>query len=314
MQYATETATQTRHAHQDIIDRLCEPQASISPKYFYDLLGSRLFELITLLPEYYPTRTERSVMREHASAIAAAVGLGGTLIDLGAGNCEKAEALFDTLRPRQYVALDISADFIQQAVAGLRRRHPSIDICAVGADLSQPFDLPPAVHAHQRTFFYPGSSIGNFDPPEALALLRRIRQLCGGEGGLLIGVDLVKDTVVLESAYDDELGVTAAFNLNLLNHVNRLLESDFHPRDWLHRARYARNQSRIEMYLEARRELSVNWPGGQRTFAAGERIHTENSYKYTLTDFENLLKHAGFSHTRSWTDTRHWFGVCHATV
>ncbi len=310
MQYATET----RHVHQDIIDRLCDTRASISPKYFYDLLGSRLFEVITLLPEYYPTRTERSVMREHASAIAAAVGLGGTLIDLGAGNCEKAEAMFDMLRPRQYVALDISTDFIQQAVAGLRRRHPSIDIRAVGADLSHPFDLPAAVHAHQRTFFYPGSSIGNFDPPEALALLRRIRQLCGSDGGLLIGVDLVKDAAVLESAYDDELGVTAAFNLNLLNHVNQLLESDFNPRDWLHRARYVRNHARIEMCLEARKNLSVHWPGGCREFAAGERIHTENSYKYKLADFEHLLARAGFARTCSWTDARHWFGVCYATV
>jgi len=310
MQYATET----RHPHQDIVDRLCETQASISPKYFYDMLGSRLFELITLLPEYYPTRTEHQVMREHAPAIADAVGLGGTLIDLGAGNCEKAEALFDTLRPRQYVALDISTDFIQQAAAGLRRRHPSIDICAVGADLSRAFELPPAVHPNQRTFFYPGSSIGNFDPPDALALLQRVGKLCGPSGGLLIGVDLVKDATLLEAAYDDELGVTAAFNLNLLKHVNHLLDSDFQPRDWLHRARFSHRHSRIEMYLEARRDLTVSWPGGRRAFACGERIHTENSYKYRLNEFETLLQHAGFSHTRSWTDARQWFAVCHATV
>jgi len=306
--------TETRHQYQDIIDRLCQAHASISPKYFYDTLGCRLFELITLLPEYYPTRTERAVMTEHAGAIAAAVGQGGTLIDLGAGNCEKAAALFDSLRPRQYVALDISSEFLNNAVAALRKKFPAIDMCAVGADLSREFELPAAVHHQARTFFYPGSSIGNFDPPEALALLSRIRHLCHSPGGLLIGIDLVKDSATLEAAYDDELGVTAAFNLNLLKHVNRLLESDFQPREWRHRARYASAHSRIEMYLEASRDLTVSWPGGERAFAAGERIHTESSYKYRLGEFETLLERAGFSATQSWTDARRGFAVCYASV
>lgn len=310
MQYSTET----RHLHQEIIDRLCEPQASASPKYFYDTLGCRLFELITLLPEYYPTRTEQALMIEHAGAIAAAVGHGGTLIDLGAGNCEKAAALFDSVRPRQYVALDISTDFLHKAVATLRKKHPGIDMCAVGVDLSTEFDLPPSVHTQSRTFFYPGSSIGNFDPPDAIALLTHIRRLCHDAGGLLIGIDLVKDPATLEAAYNDELGVTAAFNLNLLNHLNALLGSNFHAREWRHRARYVSAQSRIEMALEANRDLTVSWPGGERDFKAGERIHTENSYKYRLGDFETLLKHAGFTRTQSWTDAQQWFAVCYASA
>ena len=310
MQYSTET----RHLHQEIIDQLSEPQASISPKYFYDALGSRLFELITQLPEYYPTRTEHAVMVEHARAIATAIGQGGTLIDLGAGNCEKAAALFDSLQPSQYVALDISSDFLHKAVAGLRKKFPAIDMSAVGIDLSTQFDLPPSVHTQSRTFFYPGSSIGNFDPPDAIALLAHIRHLCRNSGGLLIGVDLVKDHATLEAAYNDELGVTGAFNLNLLNHVNTLLGSDFHPREWRHRARYASAQSRIEMYLEASRDLTVSWPGGERDFKTGERIHTESSYKYRLGDFETLLKRAGFTRTQSWTDPRQWFGVLYANA
>ena len=310
MQYSTET----RHLHQEIIDQLSEPQASISPKYFYDALGSRLFELITQLPEYYPTRTEHAVMVEHARAIATAIGQGGTLIDLGAGNCEKAAALFDSLQPSQYVALDISSDFLHKAVAELRKKFPAIDMSAVGIDLSTQFDLPPSVHTQSRTFFYPGSSIGNFDPPDAIALLAHIRHLCRNSGGLLIGVDLVKDHATLEAAYNDELGVTGAFNLNLLNHVNTLLGSDFHPREWRHRARYASAQSRIEMYLEASRDLTVSWPGGERDFKTGERIHTESSYKYRLGDFETLLKRAGFTRTQSWTDPRQWFGVFYANA
>lgn len=310
MQYSTETL----HAYQEIIDQLNQPQASISPKYFYDTLGCRLFELITALPEYYPTRTERALMTEHAGAIAAAVGQGGTLIDLGAGNCEKAAALFDSLRPHQYVALDISAEFLQTAVAALRQKFPAIEMSAVGADLSGDFELPAAVSRQARTFFYPGSSIGNFDPPEALALLSRIRHLCHQPGGLLIGIDLVKDSATLEAAYDDELGVTAAFNLNVLNHLNSLIESDFQPREWRHRARYASARSRIEMYLEASRDLTVNWAGGEREFKAGERIHTESSYKYRLGEFEALLQRAGFSQVQSWTDARQWFAVCYASL
>lgn len=287
---------------------LLAPAPSIAPKWFYDPLGSRLFDAITELPEYYPTRTEAAIMADHAEAIAAAVGRRRSLIDLGAGNCVKAGRLFSTLQPHRYVAVDISVEFLRQAIACLQREHPTVDMLGIGLDFSLSLELPPEVGDSPRTLFYPGSSIGNFTPEEALAFLRRARE--GSPGcHLLIGVDLVKDRGVLEAAYDDALGVTAAFNLNLLPHVNRVLGSDFDLRQWRHVALFDEQASRIEMHLEARQPLRVSWPGGERRFAAGERIHTENSYKYRLEDFDALLRAAGWGHTRCFTDTRGWFAV-----
>ena len=282
--------------------------ASIAPKYFYDALGSRLFDAITELPEYYPTRTEAQIMRERASEIAAIVGTGRTLVDLGAGNCEKAGRLFATLQPQRYVAVDISVEFLRNALNCLQREHADMEMVGVGVDFSQSLQLPAVVGDGPRTLFYPGSSIGNFTPEAARAFLERARTASPG-GNLLIGVDLVKDKAVLDAAYDDALGVTAAFNLNLLAHVNRVLGSDFSLRDWRHVAFFDAGASRIEMHLEARRALTVHWPGGLRSFAAGERIHTENSYKYTVEGFDALLHSAGYARTRCWTDDRGWFGV-----
>ena len=298
----------------EIIAGLTAKAASVSPKYFYDPLGSHLFEAITALPEYYPTRTERVIFSSHAAAIAAAAGTGRTLIDLGAGNCEKAAGLFATLRPTRYVAIDISAAFLEEALRDLRRLHPDMAMQSLALDFSARLELPATVSAERRLFFYPGSSLGNFAPPDALRLLRDIRAQCGGDGALLIGIDLVKDEAVLQAAYDDELGVTAAFNLNLLKHLNRILGSDFRPRDWRHVALYNAAESRIEMHLEARRALAVSWPGGGRRFTQGERIHTENSYKYRLDGFEQVLAQAGFGEISSWTDEQGWFAVCLAGV
>lgn len=299
---------------QQIIDKLVATNASIASKYFYDTLGSRLFELITLLPEYYPTRTEQALLHRHADAIARSVGSGAVLVDLGAGNCEKARALFPALKPRQYVAVDISTEFLEDALCGLQEAFPDIHMLAVDADLSVDLVLPAPVHAEPRVFFYPGSSIGNFDAEDAVALLSRIRRLCTDSGGLLIGVDLIKEQAILEAAYDDELGITAAFNRNVLNRLNRLIGSDFSPRDWKHRAIYNHAQFRIEMHLEAASDNVVSWPGGGRRFSAGERIHTENSYKYQLDDFKAMLNQAGFSEIRAWTDDQQWFAVCYASI
>jgi L-histidine Nalpha-methyltransferase len=297
-----------------IIEQLLQTPAAISPKYFYDSLGSRLFELITEIPEYYPTRTERSLMKQHGAAIAAAVGTGCTLIDLGAGNCEKAGRLFGSLQPSRYVAVDISTEFLQAAVADLQRRFPQIEMLALGADLSGEISLPQSVAARQRVFFYPGSSIGNFDPDQALALLARIRKLAAPDGGLLIGYDLVKPPAILEAAYDDALGITSAFNLNILNHLNRLIGSDFALRDWRHRALFDTRFARIEMHLEARHATTVHWPGGARNFSAGERIHTESSYKYQLAEFSTRLRQAGFTRVQTWTDPQQWFAVSYASL
>jgi dimethylhistidine N-methyltransferase len=284
----------------------------ISPKFLYDALGSRLFEAICELPEYYPTRTEASIFALHGAEMARAIGPGTTLIDLGAGNCAKAARLFPLLHPSQYVAIDISADFLRESIERLQQRFSHIEMTGLGLDFSSSLDLPGIVRQQKRLFFYPGSSIGNFTPDEARAFLQRVRAQCDNDGGVLIGIDLVKDSAVLDAAYDDALGVTAAFNLNMLRHVNRLAGADFDVRQWRHRGYYNAAESRIEMHLEAREALTVSWHGGARGFAAGEAIHTENSYKYRPDAAVGLLEQAGFHAAGVWTDPAGWFAVIHA--
>lgn len=296
---------------EELLGGLMAPAAHCSPKYLYDALGSRLFEAITELTEYYPTRTEASIFRVHGDAMAACLPAACTLVDLGAGNCAKAASLFARFAPRRYVAVDISVEFLRSALESLQRQHPALDMVGVGLDFSEALDLPPEVDQPEpgpRVLFYPGSSIGNFTPEEALAFLRRAHSACAG-GGLLIGVDLVKDTAALEAAYDDALGVTAAFNLNLLLHVNRLAGTDFVVRDWQHVALYDTARQRIEMHLQARHDLVVRTPRGPRAFRAGERIHTENSYKWTVPAFAQLLRAAGFGTPRHWLDADARFAV-----
>ncbi|WP_211470732.1 L-histidine N(alpha)-methyltransferase [Collimonas humicola] len=299
-----------------LVAGLLAPHAHVSPKYLYDVLGSRLFAAICELPEYYPTRTEAAIFEQHAGAIAAALGADATLIDLGAGNCSKAARLFPSLRPKQYIAIDISEKFLREAVAALQQQFPKIKMTCLGMDFSSELELPATLGAQRRQFFYPGSSIGNFAPLESLKFLHDIRKaINGSDGGLLIGVDLVKDKPILDAAYDDALGVTAAFNLNLLNHVNRLLAADFQPQQWRHRAFYNEGLHRVEMHLEARRDLTVHWQdGGMRRFSQGESIHTESSYKYTEQGFIDLLQQAGFGKVQTWSDERNWFMVCHARI
>ena len=288
---------------------LAATPARVAPKFFYHRLGSHLFEAITELPEYYPTRTEAAIFAGHGASIAAAVGSGMALIDLGAGNCAKAARLFPLLEPSRYIAVDISIEFLRGALRRLQREQPQVQVVGLGQDFSAVLDIPADLTGGDRpVFFYPGSSIGNFDHDEALAFLRRVRRRAAG-GGLLIGVDLVKPRPILEAAYDDSLGVTAAFNRNALTHLNRLIGSDFAPRQWRHVAFFDQTRSRIEMHLEAREEVAVAWPGGGRRFAAGERIHTESSCKYTVEGFAAMLRDAGFDPPRHWTDRDGWFAV-----
>lgn len=304
-------AVSERHA--ELSEGLSAAQAEVSPKYLYDALGSRLFTAICELDEYYPTRTEAAIIDAHLHEIAAAVGTGTTLIDLGAGDCKKAERLLPVLRPRQYVAVDISADFLQDSLQRLRVHAKETDMLALAMDFSESLHLPPTVRRDRRLFFYPGSSIGNFSPDGAASFLKRLHDACTeGRGGVLIGVDLVKDTAMLNAAYDDALGVTAAFNLNLLRRLNSLLAADFQVEDWRHRAFFNAEKSRVEMHLVAQDDVSVQWRDGCRHFLRGESIHTENSYKYTPKRFLALLEEAGFGRVRSWTDDRNWFMVCHA--
>ncbi|MEO8152020.1 MAG: L-histidine N(alpha)-methyltransferase [Rhizobacter sp.] len=293
----------------EIIQGLLRPAAAISPKYFYDARGSAIFEEITRLPEYYPTRVERAIMQRYAGEIALKVGTGRTVIELGAGNCEKARALCESIRASRFVAVDISEKFLHEAVAKLQTKLPALDVRAVAADLTAEVVLPADLPRAHRMLFYPGSSIGNFDPPQALGLIRRMRHMLQDDGALLIGVDLRKDVAVLEAAYDDAAGVTAAFNLNVLTHLNRLIGSDFELQGWRHRAFFNAEASRIEMHLEAVADCHVRWAGGGRSFARGERIHTENSYKYDIEGFARLLHEAGFHRSVTWTDEQRWFAV-----
>jgi dimethylhistidine N-methyltransferase len=284
------------------------------PKYFYDELGSKLFAAICELPEYYLSRTEASIFETYQSEIAEVVGVGRTLIDLGAGNCAKAARLFPALQPAQYVPVDISVDFLRDAVGDLQQRFPHIHMTGLGMDFSTALQLPDAVQRSQRLFFYPGSSIGNFTPDEASAFFRRLQAACESDGGVLIGVDLIKEEKILNAAYNDALGVTASFNLNLLLHLNNLLGANFDIREWQHYSYFNTAQSRIEMYLEARHSVTIKWQGGERRFLAGERIHTENSYKYTPDNFVHLLQQSGLKVTRRWSDANNWFMVCHARM
>jgi dimethylhistidine N-methyltransferase len=283
----------------------------ISPKFFYDDIGSRLFEVITLLEEYYPTRVEKSIMTMYEHQIAGAVGTCDVLLDLGAGNCVKASELFDSIKPQQYLALDISKDFLESAIADLQKRFPHIDMHAQVFDLAQPLSFP-NLKNKKKTFFYPGSSIGNFNPNQVSSFFKNIASICDGSGGLLIGVDLVKDSQVLQKAYDDSLGVTAAFNLNALLHINQILGSNFDLADWEHFAIFNELESRIEMHLRALRDVQITWPDDSLSFKAGGMIHTENSYKYTKDSFTNLLIKAGFKNVETWTDPKEYFLVCYA--
>jgi dimethylhistidine N-methyltransferase len=302
----------TLDAAAELTAGLTARHACISPKFLYDPLGSKLFEAICEVPEYYPTRTEAAIFALHGAEIARTVGTGCTLIDLGAGNCAKAASLFPLLAPGQYVPVDISAEFLHDAVARLSQRFPGIAMQALGLDFSGSLALPDSVRHGRRLFFYPGSSIGNFDPPDARDFLTRVRTQCGPDGGILIGFDLEKDAALLDAAYDDALGVTAAFNLNVLRHANRLLDADFDVRQWRHRAFYSVPRARIEMHLEARTAQTVTWRGASRRFEAGEWIHTENSYKYRQSTALALLESAGFAASRVWLDPQGWFAVIHA--
>ena len=293
--------------------------AVVSPKFFYDELGSSLFEAITHLPEYYPTRTEAGILAachtQIAKAVAASDITNTCLIDLGAGNCAKASALMPHLLPRQYVPVDISVTFLKAAAEQVQAAFPALDIVGLGMDFSSGLVLPEQVQAHDRVFFYPGSSIGNFTPAQALNFLRHIADPAQGKArGLLLGVDLVKAPERLINAYDDALGVTAAFNKNILRNINSLLDADFDVRQWKHAALFDSAQSRIEMHLQAACNLTVTWPGHQRRFSAGERIHTECSYKYTPQGMTAMLHEAGFKQVEHWCDADQDFGVFWAAV
>jgi dimethylhistidine N-methyltransferase len=286
--------------------------ATIAPKYFYDGLGCALFEAICALPEYYPTRTERAILMAHRDDIVRATGTRKQLVDLGAGDCAKAALLLPAAQPRRYVAVDIAPAAIAPALLRMAQAFPGVELYGVVTDFSRRLDIRGAIDSGPVTFFYPGSSIGNFTPDEALLLLCRVRELCAEGSGLLIGVDTKKDPARLNAAYNDPLGVTAAFNRNSLSHVNAILGSNFDPSAFGHVAFYRDDLGRIEMHLEALSDQRIDGPALERLFAAGERIHTENSYKYSTAEFSALLRRAGFQDISLWQDAEGDFAVFYA--
>ncbi|WP_310387717.1 L-histidine N(alpha)-methyltransferase [Roseateles sp.] len=294
----------------DLHHALAQSQRSISPKYFYDEQGSALFEQICELPEYYPTRTELALLRKHAAELANLIGPQAQLIEYGAGALSKVRLLLAQLeRPQAFVPIDISGPHLLQACAALQADYPSLNIQPVVGDFSRAVALPaPAPAGGQRVGFFPGSSIGNFTPPEAQAFLAMTAEQLRG-GGLLIGVDLIKDPDLLHAAYNDSQGVTARFNLNLLERARCELGAQFAADGFRHSAFYNAPLQRIEMHLLSMRRQVLRLQGLDYVFEAGETLHTENSYKYSVAGFQALAERAGFRAGPVWTDAHNWFSL-----
>lgn len=281
----------------------------ISPKFFYDQKGSELFEQICEQPEYYPTRTEEQILKQAANDISDIAGQQATLIELGSGASRKVRLLLEAMRPASYLGVDISQDFLLSSTRRLAADYPWLNVQAACADFSQPMSLPAHLDGARPVAFFPGSSIGNFTPHAALEFLRNLHSLLPRGGGLLIGVDLIKDTQVLEAAYNDEAGITAAFNLNVLERICKELETDLDPTGFIHHAFYNEAESRIEMHLISAEAQSVHIEGQRFLFARGESLHTENSYKYTPEGFRSLAADGGFKAVAMWTDAQRLFSV-----
>ncbi len=293
----------------EVLEGLSKRPKQIAPKYFYDQRGSQLFDAITELPEYYPTRTELDILETNGQDIAASLGSDCMLMELGSGSSRKIRVLLNALRPTAYVPLDISRDHLLDAAHALARDYPHLEVHAACTDYSNEFELPDLSRYRRRVAFFPGSSIGNFEPEEAGDLLARVGRHLGAGGKLLIGVDLKKDNAILHAAYNDAQQLTAAFNLNLLERFNRELDADFRPHRFEHQAFFNQQAGRIEMHLVSRMDQQVNVAGRSISFAAGESLHTENSYKYTIAEFQQLAKQSGFVPEQVWTDAQQLFSV-----
>ncbi|HYP84994.1 L-histidine N(alpha)-methyltransferase [Variovorax sp.] len=294
----------------ELLQGLTARPRSLSPKFFYDAAGSQLFDAICELPEYYPTRTELAILATHAGEIAQRIGPDAEIVEFGAGSLRKVRLLLDALEtPRRFVPIDISGEHLEGAAKRLRAEYPQLPVHPVVADYTRPFDLPPQLPgSRRRVGFFPGSTLGNFNPQEALAFLQGAAHVLRG-GGLLIGVDLVKDPAVLHAAYNDAQGVTARFNLNLLQRANRELGADFDAGGFFHAAFYNAPLQRVEMHLVSRRAQTVRLLGQQLPFAEGETIHTENSHKFTVEGLRALALRAGFGIGPVWIDPERLFSV-----
>ncbi len=296
---------------EEALDGLTKPQKTLPPKLFYDERGSRLFDRITELDEYYPTRTEISIMERHVGEMVARIGAGAVLVEYGSGSSLKTRVLLDHLEsPAAYVPIDISREHLLASARRLAAAYPGLRVMPVCADYTSAFEVPEVEALLARpTVFFPGSTIGNFEPVEAADFLRRVARVVGPGGGLLIGVDLKKNAKVLEAAYDDAEGVTAAFNKNVLRRLNDELGADFDLDHFEHRALFNEVQGRIEMHLVSHADQRVHLNGTSIPFRKGETIHTENSYKYTLDQFAHLASATGFAVEEVWTDDQVFFSV-----
>jgi dimethylhistidine N-methyltransferase len=297
----------------DVHDGLSQQPKRLSPKYFYDTAGSDLFEQITLLPEYYPTRTELGILRARCADIKAIIPPNAALVEFGAGATTKVRLLLNECEFGAYVPVDISGDFLNAQAAELRKDFPALNVFPVTADFTAAFELPEAVKAMPKVGFFPGSTLGNFEPHEACRFLRSARAILGEDALMLIGIDLEKDERVLHAAYNDAAGVTGKFNLNVLARINSELGGNFDLSAFAHRAIYNKERHRIEMHLISRKAQTVRVLGRSFTFRAGESIHTESSYKYSLERFAALAQGAGWTPEASWTDAAGMFSV-HALV
>ncbi len=293
-----------------LIKGLRHTPATIEPKYFYDQLGCALYAAICHLDEYYPTRTERAIFQTYRDEIAQAMGKIDTFVDVGAGDCCKALSWLPFIEPRRYLAVDIAAPSLETALATMAPEFPDTEMLGLATDFSKSLNIPAELLSGRVTLFYPGSSIGNFTPDAAICFLRQMRRYA--TGGLLIGVDAKKDEALLDAAYADALGVTAAFNLNALRHINRVIGSDFDETKWRHVGHYNAALGRIEMHLQSTASQAVKIDGVARPYEAGERIHSENSYKYDEQEFTAMLRHAGFNEVRVWTNEARAFWVFYA--
>ncbi len=294
----------------DVLKGLRKSQKRLPSKYFYDERGSELFEQITRLDEYYLTETERSILGQNIDAIAKAIGSRAMLVELGSGSSSKTRLLLEKLNSLSaYVPVDISEEYLLKVVSNLRREYPRISIIPVFADYTAPFDLPDLGGGYQQqVVFFPGSTIGNFHPDRARSFLDMLASLTDDESGMLIGVDLKKDKAVLEAAYNDEKGITAQFNKNMLVRLNRELDADFDVDTFAHQAFFNEDQGRIEMHLVSEEDQEVHIADEIFSFDKGESIHTENSYKYSLDEFQELVSE-WYGVEQVWTDEHHYFSL-----
>ncbi|NML95621.1 L-histidine N(alpha)-methyltransferase [Novosphingobium olei] len=291
----------------DVVRGLAQHRKTIPARYFYDMRGSELFEEITQLPEYYPTRTELGLLRDHAADLARFAGRHPTVIEFGAGSATKTPLLLDAVAAQTYVGIDISADFLEESTAALSASRPGLEVVAVPGDFTHALDLPPL--KGERIGFFSGSTIGNFEHRAAVDLLRSFRATLGEDALLVIAIDTRKNPHLLEAAYDDAAGVTAEFNLNLLRRINRELEGTIPVEAFEHRAIWHDGLGRIEMHLVAREDVTFEAAGEHFAMRGGETIHTENSYKYTLPEARLLARTAGWEPLAFWTDEREMFGL-----